>query len=536
MFQTYALIGFFLTLVGFTSLTYFVKFIKTTKKKDKFTIWCIFESVVVIFIGIFYIYAAIILAKNNDNVEVAPDLNFTSNGLEDLAANVPSNEENITEDIYSEVTEINQNEEITPELVTEEYTTISINTKDYFLEKYQNMFRDIIRNKLKNSTSHNHTIFYNNKQYRSLQFAKNPKQLHWDFRKLEETVKLDRCYEEFFIQNALLVYSFLHCLLTLCTVTRNCKKCEETEKTQQNQETLENSTLDSNNETTSPVGPFFGEKIEDQKAVLPNLALFQVKSANQSTSGSQKGLIPTNEKSEKCKLSAQILITTLIPILAVIVLYFIMKSEQEHNIIINNTTSSFEFSNITSDPNIMDIIHNPMNITTNEKRDQVNLVIRSVYDIVNKISENNNERSSLSPKMFNIINFLNTNSRETSSNNSTKENCFKGQIPSKIYYFLVFIVIYVVVIFYAKLSQVYVNSINSEKAKNLTLCIVSFAGLWLPSILELFYRVYLMQNSPNLFTDLFLALGNTNKLVTLTTNYVEAKKLSKNLNFVTPIV
>lgn len=557
MYQTYAVIGSFLFVFGAVSLVYFVRFIKITHRKDTVTQSHLIEAAIALIVATVYIYAAAVASKNGAQTEIIPILNFTTNSLEDLAANVPhsmsqnegieipENEENYYEatgnEEYTSTDDLNYSEHVTvTEKEDEETTTASHIPNDEFLKKYQTLFKEIIKKKIQNSSAYHNPIYFNNQKYRSFDIIKQGRQLQWNIRQMENKDKLNECDETLFLQNALLLYSFINCLLTLVFSSRNCKKCvRNLPIITPNTKTAKGSSSEINSDSSdslSPGGPYFGEKIKS--ANIPGSSLFEVKPAQlqQSPSSSVKSDLNVieNESQDKVKLGLHILVVLLIPVLSIIILYGIVSFEHQRKEKDSNKNDVLNFNSTRSDPLLLNLIQTPINASYPDHRNDVNEVIKNVYNIVKSVNADNKQRAALATKMFDIVHYLNSHGRQHLSNDDN--NCFDCEIPSKIYYFVTVIVVYFLTILYAKLSHFYIHLRNTEKAKGLNLCIISFSVLWLPCVLELFYRVYLVHHRPNIFSDIFLVMGNANKLVSLTSNYLESKKVTRRLNFVMPAV
>ena len=562
MFQVYAIIGGVLSIPGIICTYYFITLI-LTHKVDAFSLTSLSESLVTVFIGIFYIYSAVILS-GSDMVQNT-SLNFTNN-IDDIT--IINNTEEITPDSVEEYhipTEIYQNDNLiyitsTEELSyseeenhnketesvneggnkSEEQSTYSYsegyasvqaptvtNQNDQFLINYKNFFKDIIKQKLSNSSIYNGTAFDKGTKFLR---TKTKRDLQLD--PLE--ISNDECFKQTFIINAGLLYSFIHCILTLINYTLNCKKYAEyatdpIETIDEKSNTTKDfeDTDSEKNEASAPVGPLF-DRTENIKIDSPNMEHFRIKSSStekQSTSSNSKESTQEPSQYGKLKLVANISLTWVLPVIALTILYSILSGENTDVHYDFDYINSMNFNTTRADPNILNIINQkPFNITSADlKSAEINKIIKNVYTIVNEAHKNvTNKKPYFTPLMVDIIYFLNKQNRNP---RDFAEKCRVSELPLKIYYFFIFVVIYFIVILYTKVTQMAVNFKSGNlNTMQLNTCILAFSILWLPSVLDLFIRLFLTRTNPNIVSDIFLALGNTNRLFTMRVNYADSKK------------
>lgn len=554
MFQTYAVIGSGLSIFGIIFTYYFTRFL-LTYKVETFSITSLSESLITIFIGVFYIYSAIVLSRNEDNISV---FNFTNN-IDDI---VTVNTQGFVDSVYNQsTTNAYQNEDATiyiptleefypseqdlsayvnEENVSEtvdidignlsdtiETTTVTqtdSNKKDDFLINYQNYIKDLISQKLSNLSYQNRTVFFNNKEYKSLK-TRTKRDIK------PENIPDDKCFYEIFINNALFLYSILHCSLTLINNTLLCKKNEDSAPEQKN----ENSSGSSEkNENSVPIGPLFNDSQTSTETIKE---LFKARSAHSLQNvDNNEGGSKESKRNRKLKMITYILLMWLLPIISVVIFYNIIKSQNagmKHTI---NYLSTLNLNSTQASPELVNIILSPTNATLLKDSTEVNNILKNVYNIVKEAQQRQNtvkRKPHYSTSMLmDITYFLNHKNRDPKD---YEENCSIEEMSPKIY-FLIFIVIYILVILYAKIKQAAMISQNEKAKEKLNTCILAYSFMWLPSVLELFFRIFLTQTQSNIFTDIFLTLGNTNRLFTMTADYTKSKKLINKLSVVEPVV
>lgn len=504
MFITYILIGCLLLIVGIICGAYFVNFIYK-EKFNRITINSLLDSFVTIFIGICYLYCAYILSENE--LFTKPTLNFNnSNNIDDVAIMLNNSfDDNSNDNNFSYTTgQINSEESME-----------KIDENEEFLRNYQKFFENIIKQKMNNSSSYNKTIFYNNKQYKSLN-PRRKRELNNNFDDFITT----KCFTKSFIENAIILYSYLHCLMSLINTTILCKNCDNEEIEEDNE---------SKGETR--VQPIFVESSSSSLNDEPILELFKAKSTCKSHTeeNTSPGKIVRDKSSWFTTFN--IIFTILFPIIAILILYILMQSpiKQQQNIPIREIpVNEMNFNNTRADLSLLNLIQSPPNVNLAENHEDVAKIVENIYDIVNKAGESSQQQKT-APIMYDIINYLNNRQPK-----EVEEDCLKLEVSTKCYYFVVNVLVYFLTVFYAKAAQITLKMENNSKAIHLNKCIMSMAILWFPSVMEIYYRTNLKQIDTNIVTDICLALGNSNKIVTLIRNYLQSKKLIKNKNFVKP--
>lgn len=555
MFQTYAVIGSGLSILGITFTYYFIRFIQT-HKAETFSIMSLSESLITVCIGVFYIYSSVILSSNADNKSM---FNFTNNiddivslnteGLihsvyeqsttnsylnEDTNIYIPALEESyptereqsgyISKEELSESVDVEiENLNDTTETTTNVQSTSESNKKDDFLISYQHYIKDLIAQKLSNLSYQNRTVFYNNKEYKSV---KTRTKRAIDLEKME--IPDDKCFLETFISNALFLYSILHCSLTLINNTLLCKMDEDSENKKEN----ENSSNDSSsekNDNSAPVGPLFNDSEVSTETIKELFKARSVCSLQNVITDGKKG-------NKKFKLITYIFLIWLLPIISVVIFYNILRSQNAGVEHATNYLNTLNLNSTQASPALVNIIQNPTNVTMLKDSVEVNNILKNVYNIVNEaqLQQNTITRKPhyTTSMLMDIIHFLNHRDRNSKD---YKENCSIQAMSSKIYFF-VFIVIYILVVLYAKVKQTAMTSQHGKEKEKLNTCILAFSFMWLPSVLELFFRIFLTQTKPNILTDVFLTLGNANRLFTMTADYTKSKKVINKSSVVQPVV
>lgn len=520
----------------------------TSVYKHKLLFLALSECLATVFIGIFYIYTAISLSKHmgmqfnesvtnniddivmvNNVYEVYNISNINNSSTTTMLPELNDSDVAITTENTMDVTETVIEETEDTNLLYQENiveTTTKVNKNSEFLEHYQNLLKNILRQKL-NNTRFNQTFFH---QMMNPPVTRTKRQFHIE-------MEMDTCFEEKFLENALFLYSFVHCLISLLNNTLYCKDCVG--KTNETETKVESSNDDSNsekNETSAPVGPLFDEKDSTkQDHNEPKVELFQAKKATVVKQKVTDKNEPTDVPSftpERIKLPLQISMSWIVPVFAVLVLYLAISKETamdhypEANIPNLNTTRA--------DPNIANLLQN---ITSDNKNrtTEIDKVIKNVYNIVNEVhAKVTNKTTYIAPLTVDIVYFLNQRKRDPKQ---VRRECNIQETSVKFYFLLVFVVAFFLVILYAKIIQVLVKPYNMQTARQLDICLAVFSILWLPSVLDIVFRTYLDSSKSAVLSDIFLSLGNMNVLYTMAANYFKCKQyIGKNNNTINPKV
>lgn len=573
MIPLYGIIGTILVIVGVVYLYIFLRYLVRSKKNYELII-AVSEALITIAIGSFYIYSVVVIANNSKDHSVnftntLDDILLTSDTFEyyfttkspvteETSENYQLSQENSEQEIENNL-DVDYNKEssetinkstVDPTtssaddyLYTEESLTsttstttekaslpMEINKTEQFIKNYQTFIKEFIKQKVSNTSIFNQT-------FTNMKFG--PPKIKTS-REIKFEPEEDTCFYNVFLGNALLLYSFTHCLLTLVSNTLLCRKCIETnnelkEESQDCESSINSKNdevLDTSGSVSAPVGPLFESSNSKGSNDGPDLKLFQAKSAQSvpvpDTEGIKKPVI-SNQNSAKYKLILHILVTWILPIVGVIILYFSSKSEQilpnfEQNIKVksNFTTSPIE-------PNIMNLIQNPANVTTNSS--EVDNIVNRIYNIVNIVKEKVDKKTTyFTPVMVDVVYFLSHKPRHS----LYSDICFTMNISTKLLYLFIFVISYFGVILFAKITETIAKIKNEEKAKQQNICFLSFTFLWLPSVIDLFYRMFVSQSSSSVASTIFLALGNINRLQTLMYNHLNVKNYVQKSNFVNP--
>lgn len=191
--------------------------------------------------------------------------------------------------------------------------------------------------------------------------------------------------EEMLLQHAMLVYSFVHGLMSLINSTIECK-----------------------------FKPANALKIE----VRP-------KPHDAPSENTEKPITKTPQRT-KTKIYVAILVSWLIPVLSTSSIYLVVDFDA--------TPTTKPYFNYTQAKSVL----KPLNASLNGE--EVNLVVKKIYDIIKTVNDGDIP-SEKPPALNDIIKHLNRQPKTT----STRQNTLK---PFKTHTFLVFIVLYFVVVFY----------------------------------------------------------------------------------------
>lgn len=211
-----------------------------------------------------------------------------------------------------------------------------------------------------------------------------------------------------------------------------------------------------------------------------------------------------------------ILITWLLPTTSLSLLYFIIQNcATEQNFVVNESSGSLR------------TLIRPLNVTS-ENTTQLNHIVSNVYAIVHEANTPN-----FDPKAE-IEQFI-RNYRRTPKNIS---ECGHTNIPLKLFIFALFIIASFFVIVYALNVRVEIKTLgfsqNDAHDKYLKVNLYGFLVMWLPSVAELFARVYLMDEFPGVASEVSQVFGNLSHIVANAANGVLARSILKQTNAVQP--
>lgn len=549
MYQTYAAIGAILSFTALIFVYYFIRLL--TVNKDILSINSLSDALATVFIGFFYVYSAIILStpevlkdekfnftNNIDDIvtnnQEMPELDFTNMNTGQL---IPATEESMKELSNKTTVTVESIKNITETSPS----AAQIDKRDEFLAKYQTFLKEVLKNKLTN-----HSLHWNNATFLSALSEMKPSKPK-SKRELDVTNKIEEnenCFERFY-ENALLIYSFIHCLISLFNTTLQCKKCptdvSKPEIEENNQETSKETIYrkstnnqaafeDSNsekNEEAAPVKPLFSDEEKDNTSLDKNkMEIFQAKCKRDpsQTNKNDKNDKDTVVFTEKCKIISQILITWFTPVLCLLLIYFTGNTKIIKTEMVSSSLTLPNFNTTRADPNILNIVRNGSNIS------ELNEIVNKVYQIVHQVQRNYTNKP---PKAFDVLQVFKDLQR---SPKEIVEHCPLLNAPVKILYFLIFVAAYFSVILYSKITEEKIKSRNSETASKLNKSLITFSTLWLPGIIDILVQTFLAERKSNILTDIFLSLGNANQLITMVSNYNECKKNTHNkINVIKPV-
>lgn len=568
MFQTYAIIGTFLSVAAIIYSYYFFNYLKGNK--DNFSITALSDTIITFFIGLFYVYSAIILSTqgqlNGDNGMQ----NFTNNIGDILTIDYDNQTEfNIYPEVLTTTTtenvlnmEIIHSSTVTEEIMTEsitksensaipdeeEITTndpeiVTINEatkKDQFLSNYQNFIKQILKQKSNNSGIINRDGIFN---------FNGPSTVRQKRENQNDTEHEENCFNKTFYEDALLISSFIHCLINLLNQTLYCKKCindnenggnpnnEENSAEKENKDKDDNhdsatetqasvlSDNSSDKESAAAVGPLFIDRSKTElDSYSPNIEIFQAKCTSRVNLFKNESSNEEQFTEPKIKSFVEILISWIMPILATLILYFLMTQQMKYD---NNDDISLihipNFNTTRINPDIMHVMHHP-NSSILDK------IISNVYHVVDQVKKNYTNKAT--PSTVELLQYMSHQNRVPKQKKS--EMCPKvTTLGIKLYYFFIYLAILLGTVFYGKIVQIIAKTKSSEYSTQLNNSLISFSVMWLPSIAEVLIRTFFNGNKVEILSDIFLLLGNSNQLYTMASNYYQCKRNNK-CNIVEP--
>lgn len=559
MYEIYTVIGVILVITGFISSLHFALQLKRSKYR-KLCINHFLDGIGALFLGFFYIYSYLeiketlyyptLLTFQEEtylNVSEEPILNIfptstTSvnselsthdaygSSVTDNYVNVPTTSENLE---IKPTTNMNENETSNS---NEEITMIPLidTLKNGSFSFYENFFKNIVRQKTSNNSKFvNRTIFYNNKEYGK--YIKNLSRIR---KKRELSKYVDpyyNCFKRNFMKHALLICSFLYSVICLINKTTLCYKHKNPKNTTVSRKAVTEESISSIS-TGDQKNTIFDKKNDDTRMEnmvelpiekgSPNLDIFLAKSSKISHEISKKEL--KQESLTSC-LSKQVpyilkhLIIWFSPGLFVYSTYIIMNGHNSYNssfhvgFAINFTPTEFNRELLKTKNNVA--FHLPQ-----EKSKEINNIVQNIYNIIKQTSTLHETENNINKGvMYDIVHHLNQKHYEKINMNG----CTFNTTPFKIQSFLIFFLIYIGSIFCSKMLQIQMNHENNTFRKSYTIYLLLYFTLWLPFILELFYRIYILnENQPDVYS-FTLALANFFVIYSNISNYLYEKNIRK---------
>jgi hypothetical protein len=453
--------------MGIVSSVYFVRLLKNVKLQNV-TVSALSESLNTIFIGIFYFYCAIVMSQHVMNSTLT-----SFNNESDVVTTEESRQDPITE-YFEEIFTTEPAEEVNDKTTLSPLTTSKFPNEE-FLQNYHAFLTNAIK------------VNLGNKKHKELQKSDTAEIQRNEGNTNGTNFDRDKCFDEVFMENSMFLYSFLHSVVSLIMCV-----------------------------TKQPPKDTTDEEIQRVPRQNQNLSEIVEEGSRPTSTKSESSNDAENTKCMKIKLVMKTLVTFLTPIVSVVALYFAM----DQNMQIDFVTKLFDPSKI--DSSIWNIIYKPINVSTPDKKQEINDIVNNIYTIVNVT------QGYSPPAHFDIYN-VNTRRQP-----KELHECPNFNMINRIYTVTVFL-LYFIAILYSKIHQAKTNTDDPKAAKQLRVSITSFATLWFFSIMELFSKTYFFDNNrSNLLTDIFLSLGNLNQLSIITMNYLTAKETVKKYNLVEP--
>lgn len=566
MFEIYLTNAVVLLFVGVIAATY-VLYNAIMKGVKRYAQLQVLEALATIAIGAFYLYCSLVWDEttafpvshmhfntfeetivNTTNNNILGD-KFTMSGENQMSYNENYNNAN---ENYLSPNEMQSAEttETHPPQIIDEYKQNNGSIHNQFVLKYQQLLDKIM--KLKNKTeSKNITkqTGHNNKV--SGAFINN---IRVPLRQQRDAFANEQsdCLFRTFLKYGMFVSSFVQGVLFLITTSINCKICQnheikkrrngtshlkESEKAKQTDETKKQDAAQNKTESQTKNKKDTAKKTIDFTVFVAASELRKDRSDSQTKDGnkiveSTKESVSFEENQNYKQITFCIFINFLIPVLCVIVLYYSIMgiSAINQNKKSNTLVTNHDFMKI--DSNILDLLENPINASNINKINEVGNIISNVYKIIaeqNMTEYSNNIQTQFPPPI--IYNILHNLNNDTQVKQSSKL-CNYNNLALKIYMFVLVILGYFVTICYMKITQLQLkkNIITQNFKQN----IYGFAGFWFPAVIEIFTRMYITENMPNVASDLFTLLGNINHLLINVRNILTSKVLLKSNNLIEP--
>lgn len=454
-------------------------------------------------IGIFYFYVCVVISTNNDR---KPTVTFNLEP-DTILLNASNFEENSTAEITTaeKLTDFNNTfvNFIPIQHVLEYNNRTTNNTKpsksnvDQFLENYHNLFKDLLY-KNKDAANETKNVYVNNVPLKNFTVKskvvkiRQKREAQFIFGNKDEVCDL----KTQLLKHAMLVFSFANSLMGMFMFTKSCKLCTF---------------------STKPTG----EEIE-QPTTTSRIVVQQ--KPNETHQNAQSNC------ANQCKAFVLLLITLVTPIVMTSCLYFFYNVENNNVANMSQIEDIFDMPKFTGDINeILNQLH--MNASENKNNSDVNDVIKNIYSIVedaNKNLSSSNKRGNVNtPVMTDIVNHLNAN------NDKNHGQCDFNTTPLKIHTFVLFIVGYFAVITYV-LTQIAKSDKLNARNRYLKPCVYFYVVMWSPSIFELIARTYFQQFAPNAVSQVVLAIGILQKVVSNVVSVKNSKESVKMRKFVGP--
>ena len=465
MYLVYILIGTLHLLTGIITSTYFVWFVKKYNL-DSNGVVSIFQATSTILIGMVYIFLTTSLEVNEATVRKQ-------------YSKVVMDDKQTLEDMTDMLFFLNDTSEVDEYLgklglvKTEESDVGRINVS-------YNTYENTTLNKDKNGTHQHHMRYYfqlikqrlsrNDKELRTHNFkrAKSESKLQTN------TMESDSSESEFdckviLYKYILFIFSFLHSTMFLMQLAINVKFYKAP-------------VLDKKENCNSAVsGKVKNDKRDNSEHVREQTFMAQLKSF--------KIIILT------------LCISYVIIICSTSLLVVVIQEGNNNQTNVSNSLQILKLSNINNRK------HN-LNDT------EIDNIVKNVYDVIKRVNS--------SEKAHENVKILEYKLRFT--------NCDYNTVVFRSYIFLFLVVSYILAIFYAEtIERQHLGHIFDFKVKSLKISEIGFVLFWLPAVLELLAKEFIMRSTPSIFCDTVLLIGNLNQILINVVNVITSKKLMNNL-------
>ncbi|XP_076253855.1 uncharacterized protein LOC143192391 [Rhynchophorus ferrugineus] len=433
MFQIYLVVSAILLPTGLIGIAYVVYWGKLTQNPIKWNKLC--NGISTLLLGILYLYSGIALSRGYDHV-------IYENNIDDLA-------------IINDTLAADSYISFYPESENEAEDTR--NNKINFLQRYNELVQMSINNKTKN-------ISKEISQRRSRRLTSEKQTL---------TMEEQNCFMKIFLYQALLVYSFISCIVSLIYVCQTCKT--------------------------------------DLASSIPELSVKQT--------GVAKGLTTKSKQTTLYNCVA----TIVLPQIFVSILYGIMNtSDYQPEITLNNFNPDMFNFNVTRPDNLINDVLEQSNGT---HHNETQLILHRIYGIIDKFKQNKNDHDLAKAHYFLMKHFVDKAVRRSSV------TCFKDNPYLKCFHLIVFVFLFFLVVYYSKLKQ-----IRASDNPDLNKCILAFVCFWIPCVLDILVKMFLMEREADVTSKILLMLGTMNRLFFNFRDVANCKRISNQVQTVQPVV
>ncbi|XP_060516628.1 uncharacterized protein LOC132696074 isoform X1 [Cylas formicarius] len=263
------------------------------------------------------------------------------------------------------------------------------------------------------------------------------------------------------------------------------------------------------------------QKIQVTENTEPPVHLFNVKMDTETQKNDQRNVAKLIKTPSIKKQLLQMLVEIIFIAILTVSLYSILRIAIKNDLPLDTTSNEYNFSATLVDTNDLEkLVHN----FNDDKKQEMDNIVKKIYNLIETAKNSINSNTT----------YITTLKEHFRYRNFTQQynDGIQGNVYLRVYNFIVFIIVYVIVL-------LYMNNLQAKIVKNtkkpFSKCVMLFAILWLPTIIEMFYRTYIVNKSPNTLSGLLLLLANGNTITQTIQKYAQWTGYTKQNSTVEPL-